>query len=278
MAYALIIEDDPEIRRMLVGQVRAQGHKFVEASGMEDAQSAINADVFDFFLLDLKIPYTLGDPAHKENGEALLLEIREHPKNRNAGIVVVTSMDDCLVAVDCMQQGADDFIPKPLDSGRKKLRDCISKALANREKRMALEPRAEPRRLSSGTLSFADGKVSLEGIVLCANQATKQARSLKCLASWNDPEIQKPTAKDIADVLGFLEPNEAGAYSVHKAFSDITRKLRRELARVGIELGPDDFISNPRGGTGYSLASGIRIEGLECAAAPARKVARKRKG
>lgn len=281
MPHALIVEDEPDIRRILVSQVKAQGHSFEETSGLEDARNLLGKHAYDFILLDLKIPYADGDPIHEENGESFIRDIRDHVVNKHAGIIVVTSVHDPITAVDCIKQGADDYIPKPLEGGRRKLRECIQTALNCRRKRIEADANGAVRGFTGGTLSFVDGKILLDGILLCASMETNQAKVLHGLATWDGSAGRQPLAKELLSVSGVDPSNQVGEGAVTRAISSINAKLRKELGARGVEFKATDFIINSRGRSGYKFAEGIRIEFPQSrrngSATPAGKATRKRK-
>lgn len=102
----LIVDDEPPIQRMLTITLNAHDYKVILA---EDAKSALleasmhNPDVI---LLDLGLP--------DKSGLQVLKQLREWSKTP---IIVLTVMDDEQTKITALDQGADDYITKPFNTG-----------------------------------------------------------------------------------------------------------------------------------------------------------------
>lgn len=261
MPNALIIEDEEDNRRILVNLVKAENHAYKEASCLDEARRLLESEDFDFVLLDLKIPFAPGDIILRDHGDRCLREIRAHPRNGTAGVVVVTSSDDRDVAVEKMREGASDYIWKPLQEQKRKLSECIAIALKHRDE-------LRQRSHSSGnghhaflgaTLMFTDDRILLDDCVLCSSVTTKQAKVIRFLAEHHG---ERPTGEMIASDLGYNEGNQGGSASVHKALFLLKDRAKKHFQAVGMPVGAKDFIANNRGSSGYEFGPKIRIEGL----------------
>jgi len=275
MPHALIIEDEDDNRQILVNLVQAEGHTYAEAACLTEARELLNSQDFDFVLLDLKIPLRPGNVIMRDHGDKCLQEIRSHPRNKTAGIVVVTSSEDRDLAIEKMRQGANDYLWKPIQEQSRKLSDCIANALEARDRlRQQSAPTSNGMQPFEGaTLVFGADRVHLGDCVICASLDTKQAKVLRYLAEHNG---ERPTAEMISIDLGYHVGENGGAASVHKAISVMRNRAKAYFEEQKIELGPDGFISNRRGGTGYEFGPKIKIEGL-LAAEPAGAKKRRRK-
>ena len=56
MARILIVDDEPSMRRILVANLRRDGHVPTEASGFMDARALLAREDFDVVLTDQKMP------------------------------------------------------------------------------------------------------------------------------------------------------------------------------------------------------------------------------
>lgn len=105
----LIIDDDPDIQASFEGVLESAG--FNNLMGIEDPRkvlSNLSKNYAALVLLDLTMPQI--------SGIALLEEIHEaHP---DLPIIVVTGDDDLDTAVQCMREGAMDYLVKPVEDGR----------------------------------------------------------------------------------------------------------------------------------------------------------------
>ena len=101
----LVVDDDPEIRRMLRGVLEDEGHQVTEATDGGRALEAVESRRFDVVLLDVKMP--------GKGGLEVLTAMRE--ASPQAGIVMVSGEGTISTAVTALKRGAFDFIEKPVD-------------------------------------------------------------------------------------------------------------------------------------------------------------------
>jgi len=98
----LVVDDEPQIRRVLRTTLSAQGYEVFDAKTGEDALLAIREQRFDLVLLDMNMP-----------GMGGLAACREIRSGSDAAILMLTvrnSEQDKVMALDA---GADDYITKP---------------------------------------------------------------------------------------------------------------------------------------------------------------------
>jgi len=106
-ASVLVVDDDPVIRSMLTASLEASGHTVTTAKDGPEALDLVRAGGFDVVLLDMLMPGM--------NGDQVLEHLKDDPKLRHVPVVMVTSLDDVGSAVRCIELGADDYLPKPID-------------------------------------------------------------------------------------------------------------------------------------------------------------------
>lgn len=103
MARILIIDDEPNMRRILTLILEEAGHDVSEASGVKTALEMLASKQFDLVISDKKMPD--GD------GFEVLRYCREHEPL--LPVVILTALATVELAVEAMQAGAFDFISKP---------------------------------------------------------------------------------------------------------------------------------------------------------------------
>lgn len=103
MARILIIDDEPNMRRILTLILEEAGHDVGEASGVKTALETLASKQFDLVISDKKMPD--GD------GFDVLRYCREHEPL--LPVVILTALATVELAVEAMQAGAFDFISKP---------------------------------------------------------------------------------------------------------------------------------------------------------------------
>ncbi len=105
-AKILIIEDDPDIARLLMKQTEEMGYQAVHrADGEAGLTSALNED-FALILLDLSLP--------KRDGLDVCRSIRA--QKRTVPIIMLTARREEIDKVLGLEFGADDYIAKPFSA------------------------------------------------------------------------------------------------------------------------------------------------------------------
>ena len=106
-ASILVVDDDPVNRSMLTASLEASGHQVTTAEGGSQALDIVRAESYDVVLLDVLMP--------QMDGYQVLEQLKEDPRLRHIPVVMVTGLDDVGSAVRCIELGADDYLPKPID-------------------------------------------------------------------------------------------------------------------------------------------------------------------
>ena len=104
---ALIIEDDPDTRKLLGAFVRERRHDAVLASSAEEALERCTREAFSLILLDLGLPGM--------DGLTFCSLLRAQPGGDRVFIMVVTARDTPADALAALEAGADDYVSKPID-------------------------------------------------------------------------------------------------------------------------------------------------------------------
>jgi two-component system OmpR family response regulator len=102
----LIIEDEPELRRVLAQAFREDGYAVDEAADGPDGLYKGMAWDYDLVLLDLMLPGL--------DGLSLLAQLR---KERKTPVLILTARDAIADRVRGLNVGADDYVVKPFDLG-----------------------------------------------------------------------------------------------------------------------------------------------------------------
>lgn len=106
MTKILIVDDEPQIVRLLEVTMKAQGYECITASnGMEAIDTARTA-LPDLVLLDLGLP--------DMRGTAILEEIRRWS---HVPIIMLTVQNEETEKVHAFDMGADDYVTKPFSTG-----------------------------------------------------------------------------------------------------------------------------------------------------------------
>jgi two-component system KDP operon response regulator KdpE len=123
----LVVDDDPQIRRVMRVTLIAQGFEVRDARSADQAFEVLEHEKFDLVLLDINLPGASG------------LEVCRHIRAASdAAIIMLTVRDAEADKIEALDAGADDFVTKPYSTPELLAR--IRAAL----RRVPLSPEAGP--------------------------------------------------------------------------------------------------------------------------------------
>jgi phosphoserine phosphatase RsbU/P len=134
-AKVLVVDDQPDVREALRLLLKGAGFDIQTAASPADALTAAAHSRYDLILADMNFSR---DTTSGEEGLRLVDSL--HAERPDAAIIAMTGWSTIELAVDAMQRGACDFIPKPWDNRR--LVSVIEKHLNARPKNA--RPKSEP--------------------------------------------------------------------------------------------------------------------------------------
>jgi two-component system response regulator PilR (NtrC family) len=103
MAKVLVIDDEPGMRRILEVNLRRDGHVVVEAEGAAAGIDLLKREDFDVILTDQKMP----------DGSGLDVLHAAQEDDPTTSVIFLTAVGTVELAVECLHQGAFDFLSKP---------------------------------------------------------------------------------------------------------------------------------------------------------------------
>ena len=107
-ARILVVEDDPDIMRIILHTLKLAGFEVVPAYGGEDAIRKVKAHKFDLVLTDLAMP--------KVSGVEVIDAMKKDPQTQNIPVVAVTAHIWDGIAQSAGQVGCDGYISKPFSA------------------------------------------------------------------------------------------------------------------------------------------------------------------
>ena len=100
-----IVDDEEAIRRLLHQKLSSEGYQCQQAGNAEQALNKLRNNAIDLVILDIRMP--------GKSGIELLPEIKaSYP---DTAVVMATATTDTNIAIQCMKQGAYDYITKPFN-------------------------------------------------------------------------------------------------------------------------------------------------------------------
>ncbi len=105
MAFVLIVEDEPDLARILEYNLQREGFRTAIATRASEALALARRDVPDLVLLDLMLP--------DRPGTDVCRELRRDPATASTAIVMLTAKAEEVDRVVGFELGADDYVVKP---------------------------------------------------------------------------------------------------------------------------------------------------------------------
>ena len=104
--FVLVIDDEPQIRRLLTIVLQADGYRVTPASGGRQGLALATQRRHDAIILDLGLP--------DMDGLAVLKDLREWCQTP---VIILTVRDDQAEKIEALDEGADDYVTKPFNTG-----------------------------------------------------------------------------------------------------------------------------------------------------------------
>ncbi|MFM2093568.1 MAG: hypothetical protein RIS70_692, partial [Planctomycetota bacterium] len=117
----LAVDDDMQNREVLARRLERQGLRVETACGGLEALAKVESQAFDAILLDVMMP--------DMDGLSVLRRIKEQPTLRHIPIIMLSALDEIDVVIRCVEAGAEDYLPKPVNPTllRARLSTCLEK-------------------------------------------------------------------------------------------------------------------------------------------------------
>lgn len=115
----LIIDDNDKNRLLMVDVLKYQGYEIIEATNGEEGIRMAKENRPDLILMDIHMPVMDGYKAIKI--------LKDDPATKKIKIIAVTSFAMKGDREKALSSGADDYIPKPIDT--RKLPEIVKRLL-----------------------------------------------------------------------------------------------------------------------------------------------------
>ena len=134
----LVVDDEPNLRRILVRLLTGEGFACREAGNGAEALRELEREPADLVVSDIRMP--------EMDGIQLLPELRR--RWPDSAVVMVTAVSDVRNAIWCLTQGALDYVAKPfqVEDVQARVRQALEKRrllLENRDYQVNLERKVE---------------------------------------------------------------------------------------------------------------------------------------
>lgn len=220
----LVVEDDVGISKGLRLNLRQRGYAVDVCDSVQQAWSFLSFDTFDLVLLDLGL--TDGD------GVELLQRVRSSTlkqMNANTPMLVLTARESVPDRVECLNNGADDYLIKPFDFDELEAR---MRALLRRA-----AGRAQPQ-ITHGDLVIDPASHTLWRKGVAVDLSRREFALLLLLLDANGRILSRPQLEErLYSWDGVVESNAVEVHVHH-----LRRKLGGDLIRTMRGVGY--YISN----------------------------------
>ena len=102
--HLLVVDDDAKLRALLQRYLSSNGFRVSAAADAEEARALMKSMAFDLLILDVMMP--------GENGLDLTRAVRA---NSQTPILILTARGDSVDRIAGLENGADDYLPKPFE-------------------------------------------------------------------------------------------------------------------------------------------------------------------
>jgi class 3 adenylate cyclase len=108
-ASILVADDSEPLRTVIVLTLNALGyHNISEAIDGQHALELLREREYDLLVLDIEMP--------RLDGFGVLAALKNDPLRRHLPVIVASGLDQLEAVVRCIELGAEDFLPKPVNS------------------------------------------------------------------------------------------------------------------------------------------------------------------
>jgi len=136
----LIVDDDQEIRRLLVDYLARNGFEAVAARDGREMWQALERHAIDLIVLDLMLP--------DADGLTLCRDLRAKPGKQNLPVLMLTARGEETDRIIGIEMGADDYLVKPFNP-----RELLARIKSILRRTRALPPNLAPE--ATRYLAFA---------------------------------------------------------------------------------------------------------------------------
>lgn len=214
----LLVDDDADMRHLLMFQLQSLGCNVLAAENGRDALSLLSKEHCDLVLLDIVMPDT--------SGLEVLETIRQSRSMLELPVIMITSLSETTDIVRAMELGANDYVTKPID-----LHVAFARIRTHLKMRRLTEQNEELMRIATHDLKKP--LVVIQDVATVANSELMQGQcDIDGMTQMFDI-IERSTQTMQTIIEDFLELNaiESGQIKFNIDSLDINQMIRECVER-----------------------------------------------
>lgn len=183
-ATLLIVDDEPQVRKLLETLLQHEGYQTVCASSGEEALQVVVQQAPDLILLDIMMPGM--------DGYEVASQLKSDDATAGIPIIMLSALSDAGARVSGLESGAEEFLSKPIERIELSLRvRNLLRLTAHGERadniRQALQPDVDRRDLENALRQAVQRNEFIVHYQPKVELATGQLCALEALLRWDRP-------------------------------------------------------------------------------------------
>jgi len=221
--HVLVVDDSRTLRMLLIRELNAIGIvKITEAVNGQDAMDKIHAEQFDLMLIDMEMP--------ELDGLEVLKLVKADALLRNLPVIVISGAEQFDKTVECIQVGAEDYLPKPFNSVL--LRARVFSSLEKKRLRDIDQERIVELQKEKELLSLEQMKTDKLMLNILPKPIADRLKRGESNIAGNYPEVTVL----FSDLVGFTKmSSQKSAGDLVKLLNDLFSRFDQRAESLGLE-------------------------------------------
>ena len=221
--HVLVVDDSRTLRMLLIRELNAIGIvKITEAVNGQDAMDKIHAEQFDLMLIDMEMP--------ELDGLEVLKLVKADALLRYLPVIVISGADQFDKTVECIQVGAEDYLPKPFNPVL--LRARVFSSLEKKRLRDIDQGRIVELQREKELLNLEQMKSDKLMLNILPKPIADRLKRGESNIAGNYPEVTVL----FSDLVGFTKmSSQKSASDLVKLLNDLFSRFDRRAENLGLE-------------------------------------------